>query len=319
MPIAAAVAAAILLAGTCWAGPRPRGEQGSGQSKELQLSPAAKQAFEEIYQGNASAALRDALQMEKAQPDQPLGFLIEAEARWWQIYCERSEDEYGMVDLWSLPKGAGGQADLAAARQAVKLGEREIKGRDSAEAELWAGMGYALESRVYAAQGGKMATARAGVKARTHLLRAIQLNPQLADADTGLGLYNYYVDTLSPVVKLLRIFLGIPGGNKEQGIEQLRTAMARAPITAVEARFYLAKNLRTYDHKYGQALTTAGPLVREYPENPIFLLLAGNLQMELGRRAQAAATLAGLGRLRTPDAACAERSRRLAQQLLNAR
>jgi hypothetical protein len=315
------LAAAAWLAGSSRAARKPRGQQGSGQSQgpsqrqEMELTPAARQAIGEIYQGHPSAALAAALEMEKAQPDQPLGFLIEAEARWWQMYCQQSEVEYGMVNLWSLPKGAGGPADLAAAQRAARLGEQEIQHGDTAQAELWAGMGYALESRVYAAQGAKLATARAGVKARAHLLRAIALDPRLADADTGLGLYNYYVDTLSPVVKLLRIFLGIPGGDKRQGIEQLRTAMQRAQMTAVEARFYLAKNLRTYDRDYSQALRAAEPLAREYPQNPVFLLLIGNLQMELGRRSEAAATLARIGRLNIPDAACAERSRQLSLEL----
>ena len=163
-----------------------------------------------------------------------------------------------------------------------------------------------------------MATARNGVAARTQLLRAIELDPQLADADTGLGLYNYYVATLSPIVKLLRFFLGIPGGSKREGVAQVRTAMELGPLTGVEARFYLARNLRTYDHDYAQALEVAEPLVRRFPENPVFLLLVGNLQSELGRRAEAEQTLGRIAHLKIPDAACAAHSEMLARELLAA-
>lgn len=294
---------------------RPRQQTPAG-TQEIRLPPQATEIIAKIYQGNPGAALAAAEQMEKARPDDPLGYLIEAEARWWKLYCEQSEIRYGMADFWDLAKGTDSGPYLAAAGRVVQLGKDELGKGETAQAQLWTGMGYALEARMYGVQGRKMATARAGVKAREHLLRALALDPRLADADTGLGLYNYYVDTLSPIVKLLRIFLGIPGGSRQQGVEQLRTAMERGQLTAVEARFYLAKNLRTYDHDYAQALRVAEPLEREYPDNPIFLLLIGNLEMELGRKEQAKTTLARIDQLQIPDAACAKRSRRLARELL---
>jgi predicted Zn-dependent protease len=48
-------------------------------------------------------------------------------------------------------------------------------------------------------------------------------------------------------------------------------------------RFIFAKSLRQYDQKYKKALEIAEPLVERYPQNPIFLLLMGNLNVELGR------------------------------------
>jgi predicted Zn-dependent protease len=49
----------------------------------------------------------------------------------------------------------------------------------------------------------------------------------------------------------------------------------------------LAKSLRQYDQKYPKALEIALPLIERYPQNPIFLLLAGNLNVELGRNDKA--------------------------------
>jgi len=58
-----------------------------------------------------------------------------------------------------------------------------------------------------------------------------------------LGLYNYYVDTLSTMARVLRFMMGIPGGSKEEGIRQLHLAMLYGQVTPVVARFYLAINL----------------------------------------------------------------------------
>jgi tetratricopeptide (TPR) repeat protein len=285
-------------------------------AEKLALPPNAENAVQEIYAGDPEAAIAQADKFEKERPEDPFGFLLEAEARWWELFCVQSEIRYGMVDVWQLPKEPENPPYLAAARKAVSLAQAQLARGDTARAHLYAGMGYALEARIYGLRGGRMDTAKAGVNARENLLKALQLDPQLADADTGLGLYNYYVDTLSPIVKLLRFFLGIPGGSKQQGIEQLRAAMAHGVLTAVEARFYLASNLRTYDHNYAAALEVAEPLVRQYPKNPIFLLLVANLELELGRRAQAAETLAQIGKLNIPDPSCASRAEQLARQLM---
>ncbi len=98
-----------------------------------------------------------------------------------------------------------------------------------------------------------------------------------------MGLYNYYVDSLSTAVKILRFFMGIPGGSRTEGIQQMQLAIERGVVTPVEMRFHLAKNLRTFDQQYERAVVVAQPLVERYPRNPIFQLLLGNLNAELGR------------------------------------
>jgi tetratricopeptide (TPR) repeat protein len=314
-------AALVLLAALAVPG-RASAQKVGGARQEspakLDLPPEARQAIEQIYAGEPEAAIAEAQKFEAAQPNDPFGFLLEAEARWWKLYCAESGIRYGMVDVWDLPKEPDDPPYLDAAQKAVKLAKAELAKSDTAKAQLWAGMGYALEARIHGLRGERMPTARSGVKAREHLMKTIELDPALADADTGLGLYNYYVDTLSPIVKLLRFFLGIPGGSKEEGVRQLRAAMEHGEITAVEARFYLARNLRTYDHNYAEALTVAEPLVRDYPQNPIFLLLVANLEIELGRREKAAETLARIGKLKISDPACAARAERLARELMAA-
>jgi predicted Zn-dependent protease len=106
--------------------------------------------------------------------------------------------------------------------------------------------------------------------------------------------------------------MGIPGGDKQEGIRQLKIAMNDGPLTAVEARFYLAKNLRTYDLQYAQAADVLTPLVQEYPTNPTFALLMGNLEGELGHNESAAEYYRAATQVPPSDAACAARVAQLA-------
>jgi tetratricopeptide (TPR) repeat protein len=179
-------------------------------------------------------------------------------------------------------------------------------------------MGYALKARLYGLRGESRATARAGVRAREHFTEALKLDPQLLDAKTGLGLYNYYVDTLSAMARVLRFFMGIPGGSKREGIKQLEEAMLGAELSAAEARFYLAKNLRNYDRDYARSVGLMQPLLQQHPANPLFHLIHGDMLAKLARNDQAAAAYRRAIELAPGNSACALRIRRLASAALAA-
>ncbi|HEY0703525.1 MAG TPA: hypothetical protein VGD60_12225 [Candidatus Acidoferrales bacterium] len=251
------------------------------------MPPAASQAMNKIYAGDTQGALELIKTLETSQPDHPLGFLLEAEDDWWQIYCANSSIKYGMIDAWKRGKKPEDEAYLALADKVIVLSQAQLAASNSAEMHVYAGNGYALEARMFALQGETRAVARAGVSARTEFLLALEIDPQNADATAGLGLYNYYVDSLSSAVKILRFFMGIPGGDRNEGIRQMQVGIDRGVLNQVAMRFYLAKNLRNFDFQYERALAVAEPLTVRYPLNPTFQLLLGNLNAELGRTEKA--------------------------------
>jgi tetratricopeptide (TPR) repeat protein len=259
----------------------------SATAQTLVLSPAAAHAMQKIYSGDTQGSLALVKTLQAAQPENPLGFLLEAEAQWWRIYCANSSVKYGMIDAWRRGKKAEDDTYLALADKVIELSRIQLEKSNSAEMHVYAGMGYALKTRMFAVQGENRAVARAGVAARAEFLLALEIDPQNADATAGLGLYNYYVDSLSSAVKILRFFMGIPGGDRKDGIRQMQVGIDRGVLTPVEMRFYLAKNLRNFDLEYEKALTVAEPLSARYPANPVFQLLVGNLNVELGRTAEA--------------------------------
>jgi hypothetical protein len=269
-----------------------------------------------IYGGEPESALPLVRQIEEDQPDHPLGYLLEAEADWWNIYCAACQIKWGMVDDFAHGKRPSHDRYLALADKVVALAKEQIEKSDTAEMHVYAGLGYALKARVYNQRDEHRNVAHAGVAARAEFLRALQIDPDTPDATAGLGLYNYYVDSLSAIVKVLRFFMGIPGGDKAQGIRQMREGAAHGVLFAVDARYYLAKNLRTFDLRYADALEVAQPLVESYPHNPIFLLLVGNLTAEIGQKAKAAQYFRLAADVPTADSACAERVKQIANSFL---
>src|SRR5216683_1969963 len=162
-------------------------------------------------------AREDAARLEQERPEHPLGYLLEADAMWWKIWCTSAEFKYGMTFPRHRAKLAADRRYLELAAKVSSLAEAQIAEHETPEMQFYAGMGNALAARLYGLRGEGRNTARAGVRAREHLLRATALDPRLADADFGLGLYIYYIDTLSAAARILRFFMGIPGGSKRDG------------------------------------------------------------------------------------------------------
>jgi tetratricopeptide (TPR) repeat protein len=284
----------------------------------LSLPPGTDAVLEHIYSGRSDLAIPEAQTMQREQPEHPLGYLLEAEARWWQIWCLSAEYKYGMNLPRHRGKAPGDQAYLDVVAKAEALADAALAKHESAEMHLYAGMAGGLASRMYGLRAENRAGARAGVRAREHFLRALALDPSLADADMGLGLYNYYVDTLSTIARVLRFFMGIPGGSKEDGIRQLHAAIDHGQLTPVLARYYLAINLHLFDLKYEQALHVATPLVEKYPENPIFRLVRGDLYGKLGRKPLAIADYRAAAATPINDAGCRKKIEQLVKESLAA-
>ena len=285
-------------------------------ASNLSVPPATQTILEHIYSGRGDLAIPEAQALQKAQPLHPLGYLLEAEARWWEIWCYASEYKYGISMPRHTDKQPSDQIFLDLATKAESLALASLAQKETAEMHFYAGMAEAQTSRMYSLRGENRATAREGVRAREHLLRALALDPSLYDANLGLGLYNYYVDTLSTVARVLRFFMGIPGGTKEEGIRQLWQAMEHGELSSAEARFYLAINLHNYDQKYEEALQVIIPLVEKYPENPSFLLARGDLYEKLGRKPLAIADYRAALKGQYASAACREKIEKLAEEAL---
>jgi tetratricopeptide (TPR) repeat protein len=264
---------------------------GPALAQSQNLRPAAQTILNQIYSGDLAGAIDSAHKLEQDRPDHPIGYLLEEEALSWEMWCTSAEFKYNMSYARHREKLPADDHYLDLASKIIQLSEHHIAASGdtaaTADMQFYAGMGDAFYARLYSLRGETKSAARYGVRARERLMRAEALDPNLADADFGLGLYNYYADTLSSVAKMLRFFMGIPGGSKQEGIRQLNRAISEGALTPVEARFYLAMSLHNYDQKYEQALEVSAPLEANYPNNPIFHLIRAELYAKLGRKDQA--------------------------------
>lgn len=288
------------------------------RAAKLDLPPETPAVLEKIYSFDIDGAAEAAKGIQVERPEHPLGYLLEAEALWWKIWCTSAEFKYGMSDARHRPKLEADQRYFQLAAKASSLAESQIKRHETAEMQFYAGMADAAAARLYGLRGENRNTARSGVRGREHLLRAKTLDPSLADADMGLGLYHYYVDTLGAMARVLRFLMGIPGGSKQEGVRLLEQAIAEGVLTPDLARFYLAMNLHRYDEQYEKALAVLGPLAEKYPANPIFQLARGDLYAKLGRKEKALLCYRAAASLKIQNAECQVRVRELVRVSIEA-
>ncbi len=238
-----------------------------------------------MMDGNLDRAIEIFRDIQKKDPQSPLGYLLEADAVWWRIYYATANltdpDVFAATDLPSTPYDAHFK-DLVNAT--ISKSDARIRAQqDVARNYLYQGMTYALRARLEGLRDRDLPTARAGKKMRSLLLKSLELDPNLTDAYLGVGIYNYFVDTLSAIVKILSFFIGLPGGNRVRGLQQLQMAAEKGDLARAEAKFYLAKDYsRPNERQYARSLELFQQLANEYPHNPLWPMLIGSLHCRMG-------------------------------------
>jgi tetratricopeptide (TPR) repeat protein len=239
-----------------------------------------------MMDGDLDGAVKVFQQIEQKDPDSPVGFVLEADATWWRIYYFSADlidpDVFDVAHMEATPYDSHFD-DLD--NVAIRKAEARIHlHQDLARNLLYEGFAYALRARLEGMHDRDLATARAGKKMRAHLLRALELDPSLMDADLGVGIYNYFVDTLPGIVKFLSMFIGLPSGSRAEGLKQLQLCAEKGELAKAEAKFYLAKDFsRTSERQYETSLRLFTGLQQEFPHNPLWPMLIGSLNYRLGR------------------------------------
>jgi tetratricopeptide (TPR) repeat protein len=144
--------------------------------------------------------------------------------------------------------------------------------REPASAEPWFYAGGAYGARVQwrVLRRQHVAAARDGKRIKTMLDRAVRLDPSLADAQFGLGLYEYYADVAPAAARVLRFLLLLPSGNRARGLARMRDARERGALLADEAAFQLHRAALWYENQPQEGVEILRDLSERHPHNPLF-------------------------------------------------
>jgi hypothetical protein len=264
---------ATLLAPAGGAGPaRPKPKPSPAAAGDALASPrdeAYRQALEQLYDGDAEGALERLVALNRSQPD-PIGAYLEA-----------------LVVCWRLEQRLDASLDkdfLKASERARALAESRLqKDPDDLRALFARGAAHGVESRYHLFRLHRREAARAAARMREDLLAVRRQNPAGKDALFGVGLYDYYADVLPRIVKVLRFFTGIPGGDRQRGLLAIEEAHEGSLFHQTEVQVQLYEIYAFYDKRPDRALAEMRALRRRYPHWPLWgLKLAEHLRDRMG-------------------------------------
>jgi tetratricopeptide (TPR) repeat protein len=258
---------------------------GVGTAEEAGNQEMAVRGMNILMDGDFDSALEICRQIQKSDPESPLGYLLEADVNWWKIYLIEANlidpDVFEALSEAPTPYDADFRRldELAIRKAEARLQAHQ----DQARSYFYEGLAYGLRARLEALRDHALGTARAGKKLRNLSLAALKLDPNLNDSWFGVGLYNYFEDTLPTYVKMLRFLILLPGGDRLMGLRQIQQAMEKGQLVRAEARFHLAKNYsRSIDRQYARSLELFRQMQQQYPHNPLWKLLIGSVELRMG-------------------------------------
>ena len=192
--------------------------------------------------------------------------VLDAVSAWWRI----------QMDPLSTTHDAAFQSKVDAA---IAAGEAWTT-REPQRAEAWFYLGGAVGARVQwlALRGERLSAARDGKRIKNALERALALDPGMADAYFGLGLYHYYADVAPTAFKMLRWLFLLPGGDRAAGLEEMLRARRGGQMVRSEAEYQLYVVYVWYEKQPERALELLGELRRRHPRNPHFVQAIAEIQ-----------------------------------------
>jgi len=157
----------------------------------------------------------------------------------------------------------------------ARADERYSRSRTDSEALFYLAQAYLLRSRYRIEYDkGIWGAARDAAKSKGFADQYLKQHPEHGDAYLVAGLYNYYVDIAPNFVKVLRVLLFLPSGNRAEGLKQLERAGREGDLFAPLAGIALADIYSSLEGRLPEAIVIGQRLVQRFPQN-------ADLQLEL--------------------------------------
>ncbi len=263
----------------------------------INLDPQVKQSMLDFHNLDFDAALKIQEQVAQQHPANPMAWdYVLVTLIFRELYHQDlldttyyAHDSFLTTkrDVQVLPATRSRIEDLT--NKVIQLADAQIKANPS-DANAYFARGYAkgMHAAFITLVDHSFATAaRQGYSARNDSESALKIDPQYADARMAIGIQQFAVASLPRWIRLIVGIMGV-GGNKEQGLENLRQAAAHGIVTPVASRTALSVFLR-HDARYPEALVVERGLAEQFPHDYLFRLEVANLLKDEGHGLEAIA------------------------------
>ncbi len=198
----------------------------------------------------------------KADTANPAGYFALAALSWWRY----SQNFDVQADFKDLEDEFMKNVDAA-----VKVCDERLKKKEALDQTyFFMGSAYGLKGRWYAVQRRWFKAYTNGNKGKKFLKKAVKVNPEFYDAYLGLGIFDYFADTLPGVLKIPALLF--ISGDKARGIAEVRLAQQKGRFFSTEAGLFLVEILTRHEKNFKAALEEVAALKASDPSNLFFRL-----------------------------------------------
>lgn len=215
-------------------------------------------ALEANYRMHFEAGAAELRAVDALAPEHPLIAFGDLLIEWWKVTAAVWEED----EARCAPMMAAIERSLAAAELLIAQGD------PTGEGHLVKGATLGLLGRWHIKNRHWMKSYFIGKEAKVNLEQALEINPQLYDAYSGIGIYDYFVAKLPGVVRWLA-FSG-QTADPTVGMRTVETALARGTYTVVGTQAALALIFLRNELDPTKALELIDDLLAAHPDSPFF-------------------------------------------------
>jgi tetratricopeptide (TPR) repeat protein len=210
-------------------------------------------------------------QFEKSNGKSPATSFFIANGYWWKIFRVYVYDK----EAKTTPFDNNFEFYLS---ETMRLSEERLaRNRNDVEGLFYLGNAYGLKSRVKGLRGNYYSAGRDAAKGKDYMEQILKIDPDQYDALYSLGMYNYLAGALPGYAKVLKFFLFLPSGNKEDGLAQLKLAGQKSTYFAAESQLILARFYADHEERPAEAIRIVQTFHANHPDNAWFHYWLGTL------------------------------------------
>ncbi|MBW2609051.1 MAG: hypothetical protein JRC68_01760 [Deltaproteobacteria bacterium] len=202
------------------------------------------------------------------KPEDPMGYFYLAMASW-----SRMSDGF-----WSpeVVKQYGERID-----KAISVARDKIeRGKADSFTYFYLGAALGFKGRFRLIQHRWLSSFFIALEAIDSLKTCQKMDPDNRDVLSGLGMYDYYTDRLSGVLRFLS-FLFLYKGDKQEGLRKLHVAAEEAIYSSIEAKSMLLHIYLFLESDFHKALPFAKDLAERFQSDPGYRSLEGVTYIQL--------------------------------------
>ena len=231
------------------------------------LSPDADkmvlQGLSAAYGFDLNGAASFFSEADRLEPQHPVGPFFLASLKW----LEYSQN----IDVPGTEEALEPQFNQLMEQALSRAHKMYAKNHKDPEANFYLGAIYGMRGRWFLLKRKWIRAAHYGFKGYKFLKKTVELDPNYYDAYLGMGMYDYYSDTLPSIMKFAANL--IVRGDKARGLRYATMTLDKGHYSNVEAKLFLIGVLNAYEHQPERGLTLVEEMRLERPDNLFFVLM----------------------------------------------